>query len=101
MEQRVFQYEMLVAATRNFNPKNKLGEGGFSRLQGIVAKIIDELIQKKMSWVLIRVLVDVQHKNMVNLYGYCTHGDDKVLVYEYVPNESLNKLLFSRKPHRH
>ncbi|KAG6499591.1 hypothetical protein ZIOFF_039381 [Zingiber officinale] len=57
-EQRVFQYEMLVVATRNFNPKNKLGEGGFSRLQGIVAKTIDELIQKKMSWVLIRVLAD-------------------------------------------
>lgn len=45
-----------------------------------------------------QLLSRVQHKNVVNLYGYCAHGDDKLLVYEYVANESLDKLLFSRTP---
>lgn len=43
------------------------------------------------------LLSRVQHKNVVNLYGYCAHDDDKLLVYEYIPNESLDKLLFSGK----
>nr|CAD1826471.1 unnamed protein product [Ananas comosus var. bracteatus] len=46
------------------------------------------------------LLSRVQHKNVVNLYGYCTHGNDKLLVYEYVPNESLDKLLFAERPRR-
>lgn len=42
------------------------------------------------------LLSRIQHKNVVTLYGYCTHADDKLLVYEYVHNESLDKILFSR-----
>lgn len=43
-----------------------------------------------------KLLARVQHRNVVNLLGYCTHGDEKLLVYEYVSNESLDKLLFSK-----
>lgn len=43
-----------------------------------------------------KLLAKVQHRNVVNLWGYCTHGDDKLLVYEYVANESLDKVLFSK-----
>lgn len=45
-----------------------------------------------------RLLSRVQHKNVVNLLGYCAHGTEKLLVYEYVANESLDKLLFFGKP---
>lgn len=44
-----------------------------------------------------KLLSCLQHKNVVNLYGYCAHAEDKLLVYEYVANESLDKLLFSGK----
>lgn len=43
-----------------------------------------------------RLLARVQHRNVVNLLGYCVHGAEKLLVYEYVTNESLDKLLFSK-----
>ncbi|KAJ0981346.1 hypothetical protein J5N97_009601 [Dioscorea zingiberensis] len=106
-EKKVFQYETLVTATRNFNPKHKLGEGGFGpvykgrledgrevavkRLGRGSRQGVKEFTNEAM------LLSRVQHKNVVNLYGYCTHGDHKLLVYEYVPNESLDKLLFSQE----
>ncbi|XP_012570588.1 cysteine-rich receptor-like protein kinase 43 isoform X2 [Cicer arietinum] len=41
-----------------------------------------------------KLLTRVQHRNVVNLFGYCIHGREKLLVYEYVPRESLDKFLF-------
>ena len=43
-----------------------------------------------------KLLARAQHQNVVNLLGYCAHGTEKLLVYEYVANENLNKLLFSK-----
>lgn len=43
-----------------------------------------------------KLLARVQHRNVVNLLGYCAHGPEKLLVYEYVVNESLDKHLFSK-----
>lgn len=43
-----------------------------------------------------KLLARVQHRNVVTLLGYCAHGAEKLLVYEYVANESLHKLLFSK-----
>ncbi|KAE8729175.1 Cysteine-rich receptor-like protein kinase 10 [Hibiscus syriacus] len=45
-----------------------------------------------------KVLARVQHRNVVNPLGYCIHGDEKLLVYEYISNQSLDKVLF--KPNR-
>lgn len=43
-----------------------------------------------------RLLARVQHRNVVNLIGFCAHRGEKLLVYEYVANESLDKLLFGK-----
>ena len=43
-----------------------------------------------------KLLARVQHRNVVNLVGYCVHGNEKLLVYEYVAHESLDKFLFSK-----
>ena len=45
-----------------------------------------------------KLLSRVQHRNVVSLLGYCSHEEEKLLVYEYVANESLDKFLFSKFP---
>ncbi|XP_045805317.1 putative receptor-like protein kinase At4g00960 [Trifolium pratense] len=109
-EQRTFSYETLVAATNNFNVHNKLGEGGFGPVYK--GKLNDgrEIAVKKLSLgsnqgktqfvAEAKLLTRVQHRNVVNLYGYCIHGREKLLVYEYISHESLDKFLFrSNKKH--
>ncbi|OAY72682.1 putative LRR receptor-like serine/threonine-protein kinase [Ananas comosus] len=106
-EQKVFRYETLAAATRGFSPKQKLGEGGFGPVYKGRLEDGREVAVKRLGMGSRQgakeftneamLLSRVQHKNVVNLYGYCTHGNDKLLVYEYVPNESLDKLLFAER----
>lgn len=103
-EQKQFPFETLVSATKNFHPDNKLGEGGFGPV--FKGKLEDgrEIAVKKLSQSSrqgkkeftneAKLLARVQHRNVVNLLGYCAHGAEKLLVYEYVANESLDKLLF-------
>ncbi|GKV35391.1 hypothetical protein SLEP1_g43663 [Rubroshorea leprosula] len=106
-EQKQFPFETLVAATKDFNPSHKLGEGGFGpvfkgRLDDgrdiAVKKLSHSSNQGKKEFMNeAKLLSRVQHRNVVNLLGYCVHGIEKLLVYEYVPNESLDKLLFKSK----
>ncbi|KAM0986693.1 hypothetical protein ACFX2I_010884 [Malus domestica] len=103
-EQKHFPFETLAAATKNFHPSHKLGEGGFGPV--FKGKLEDgrEIAVKKLSQSSnqgkkefmneAKLLARVQHRNVVNLLGYCAHGVEKLLVYEYVLNESLDKFLF-------
>ncbi|RDX71317.1 Cysteine-rich receptor-like protein kinase 10 [Mucuna pruriens] len=103
-EQKIFAYETLAAATKNFSAIHKLGEGGFGPVYK--GKLNDgrEIAVKKLSHTSnqgkkefmneAKLLARVQHRNVVNLVGYCVHGSEKLLVYEYVAHESLDKLLF-------
>nr|KJB60904.1 hypothetical protein B456_009G330600 [Gossypium raimondii] len=104
-EQKNFLFETLVAATKDFHPHHKLGEGGFGPVYR--GKLDDgrEIAVKKLSQYSnqgkkefeneAKLLARVQHRNVVNLLGYCIHGNEKLLVYEYVANQSLDKFLFS------
>ncbi|KAI5573688.1 hypothetical protein POPTR_010G109700v4 [Populus trichocarpa] len=103
-EQKQFSFETLVSATKDFHLTHKLGEGGFGPVYK--GKLDDgrEIAVKKLSHSSnqgkkeftneAKLLSRVQHRNVVNLLGYCAHGVEKLLVYEYVANESLDKLLF-------
>ncbi|KAG4991345.1 hypothetical protein AAZX31_09G112400 [Glycine max] len=103
-EQKIFPYETLVAATNKFHILNKLGEGGFGPVykgklndgrEIAVKKLSHRSNQGKTQFVNeAKLLARVQHRNVVSLFGYCTHGFEKLLVYEYVLHESLDKLLF-------
>ncbi|XVF43594.1 hypothetical protein PTKIN_Ptkin02bG0052200 [Pterospermum kingtungense] len=103
-EQKHFSFETLAAATKDFHPHHKLGQGGFGPVYR--GKLDDgrEIAVKKLSQSSnqgkkefeneAKLLARVQHRNVVNLLGYCAHGSEKLLVYEYVTNQSLDKLLF-------
>ncbi|CAI0383353.1 unnamed protein product [Linum tenue] len=108
-EQKHFAFETLVSATKDFHPSNKLGEGGFGPVYK--GKLDDgrEIAVKRLSHssrqgkneftTEAKLLARVQHRNVVSLLGYCVHDMEKLLVYEYVVNESLDKLLFSKYLH--
>ncbi|PIN19901.1 Serine/threonine protein kinase [Handroanthus impetiginosus] len=103
-DQKHFSFEALVKATENFHPSQKLGEGGFGSV--FKGKLDDgrEIAVKRLSQSSTqgktqfqneaKLLLRVQHRNVVNLLGYCVHDAEKLLVYEYVVNQSLDKLLF-------
>ncbi|CAH9096000.1 unnamed protein product [Cuscuta epithymum] len=103
-EQKQFQFETLVSATNNFHLSNKLGEGGFGPVFKGRLRDGREVAVKKLSQssrqgnrefqMEAKVLTRVQHRNVVNLLGYCVHGAEKLLVYEFMSNESLDKILF-------
>ncbi|CAA0836581.1 Probable LRR receptor-like serine/threonine-protein kinase [Striga hermonthica] len=99
-----FSYGELRAATDDFNPDNKLGEGGFGTVykgtlgDGRVVAVKQLSVashQGKSQFVAeIATISAVQHRNLVKLYGCCIEGEKRLLVYEYLVNKSLDQLLF-------
>ncbi|XP_076953505.1 cysteine-rich receptor-like protein kinase 43 [Bidens hawaiensis] len=100
-EQKIFTIQSLISATNNF--EHKLGQGGFGpvfkgKLQDgreiAVKKLSETSKQGKREFTNeAKLLACIQHRNVVSLLGYCAFPE-KLLVYEYVVNESLDKLLF-------
>ncbi|OIS96931.1 PREDICTED: probable LRR receptor-like serine/threonine-protein kinase At1g56140 [Nicotiana attenuata] len=99
-----FSYSELRAATADFNPSNKLGEGGFGPVykgtleDGRVVAVKQLSVashQGKSQFVAeIATISAVQHRNLVKLYGCCIEGEKRSLVYEYLENKSLDQALF-------
>ncbi|KAH0895282.1 hypothetical protein HID58_057711 [Brassica napus] len=101
-----FSYSELKTATQDFNPSNKLGEGGFGPVykgnlndgrEVAVKQLSVGSRQGKGHFVAEIVAIStVMHRNLVKLYGCCYEGDHRLLVYEYLPNGSLDQALFGR-----
>nr|XP_011460365.1 PREDICTED: probable LRR receptor-like serine/threonine-protein kinase At1g07650 isoform X1 [Fragaria vesca subsp. vesca] len=99
-----FRFKQIKAATDNFNPANKLGEGGFGAvykgelLDGsfiAVKQLSSKSKQGNREFVNeIGMMSSLQHPNLVKLYGCCTEGNQLFLVYEYMENNSLSHTLF-------
>ncbi|KAF6148395.1 hypothetical protein GIB67_036610 [Kingdonia uniflora] len=91
---RSFTFRELATATRNFKPVNLIGEGGFGRL--VAVKQLDQnSLQGNQEFIVeVLMLSLLHHSNLVNLIGYCTDGDQRLLVYEYMPMGSLEDHLF-------
>ncbi|KAB2637107.1 LRR receptor-like serine/threonine-protein kinase [Pyrus ussuriensis x Pyrus communis] len=99
-----FSYAELRSATEDFNPSNKLGEGGYGPVykgtlsDGRVVAVKQLSVashQGKSQFVSeIATISAVQHRNLVKLYGCCIEGSQRILVYEYLENKSLDQALF-------
>ncbi|KAF8107794.1 hypothetical protein N665_0116s0001 [Sinapis alba] len=101
-----FSLKQLIVATDNFDPLNKIGEGGFGsvykgRLQDgtliAVKKLSSKSCQGNKEFVNeIGMIACLQHPNLVKLYGCCCENNQLLLVYEYLENNCLADALFGR-----
>ncbi|XP_008805652.1 PTI1-like tyrosine-protein kinase At3g15890 [Phoenix dactylifera] len=97
----------LVHATNNFHEKNKLGEGGFgtvyfgqtSKGEEIAVKRLKAMTAKtEMEFAIeVEILGRVRHKNLLSLKGFYAGGDERLIVYDYMPNLSLISHLHGRR----
>ncbi|KAK3123851.1 hypothetical protein QOZ80_8AG0637060 [Eleusine coracana subsp. coracana] len=116
---REFKYEKLRKATRNFDERQKLGRGGYGEVyKGLLpadgaaapegamevavkkftrddARSIDDFLAE------VDIINRLRHKNIVPLIGWCYKKGQLLLVYEYMPNGSLDQHLFRRGAHAH
>uniref|UniRef100_M8D8T5 Cysteine-rich receptor-like protein kinase 42 n=1 Tax=Aegilops tauschii TaxID=37682 RepID=M8D8T5_AEGTA len=103
-----FNYHDLKAATNNFSEKSKIGEGGFGDVfKGLLKN--GKIVAVKRLAVMqtsrakedfeseVKLISNVQHRNLVRLLGCSRKGSECLLVYEYMANSSLDKFLYGER----
>ncbi|KAL5972906.1 hypothetical protein ACLOJK_039712 [Asimina triloba] len=99
-----FSFATIEAATDNFAAENKLGEGGFGPVYKGILPEGQEMAVKRLSRSSgqgleefkneVMLISKVQHRNLVRLLGWSVRGEERILMYEYMPNKSLDCFLF-------
>ncbi|CAL5349522.1 unnamed protein product [Camellia sinensis] len=105
---RSFMFRELAVATKNFRDANLIGEGGFGcvykgrldsgQLVAVKQLNLDGLQGNQEFIVEVLMLSLLHHRNLVTLIGYCTDGEQRLLVYEYMAMGSLEDHLFDIEP---
>ncbi|XP_023758537.1 receptor-like serine/threonine-protein kinase SD1-8 isoform X1 [Lactuca sativa] len=107
LELPLFDFKTLAMATNNFSDTNKLGQGGFGcvykgiltegevvavkRLSRICEQGIEELKNE------VQLIAKLQHRNLVRVLGCCIEVEEKLLIYEFMENKSLDMFLFDKE----
>ncbi|XP_026432568.1 cysteine-rich receptor-like protein kinase 10 [Papaver somniferum] len=100
-----FNFGIVSAATDNFSEANRLGEGGFGSVyKGTLSDSWQEIAVKRLSKNSgqgeqefkneITLVAKLQHRNLVKLVGFSLTGEEKLLIYEFMPSGSLDQFLF-------
>ncbi|KAL0012584.1 hypothetical protein SO802_007692, partial [Lithocarpus litseifolius] len=100
----IFSLEEVATATNNFHVANMLGRGGFGPVykgklqdgQEIAVKRLSKSSGQGLEEFMNEVMVisKLQHRNLVRLLGCYSEGEEKMLIYEYMPNKSLDTYVF-------
>ncbi|GMI84366.1 hypothetical protein HRI_002105900 [Hibiscus trionum] len=101
---QVFSLSSIKAATNNFSNENKLGEGGYGPVYKGKLPKGKEIAVKRLSKSShqgveefkneVTLTASLQHVNLVRVLGICTEKEEKMLVYEFMPNKSLDFYLY-------
>ncbi|XP_048633022.1 cysteine-rich receptor-like protein kinase 10 [Brassica napus] len=101
-----FDYSTIQAATNDYSENNKIGRGGFGEVYKGTLLNGTEVAVKRLSKSSgqgetefnneVVVVAKLQHKNLVRLMGFSLEREERILVYEYVPNKSLDYFLFGQ-----
>ncbi|XP_010665452.1 probable L-type lectin-domain containing receptor kinase S.5 [Vitis vinifera] len=103
---RKFRLKELKAATENFNSKNELGKGGFGTVykgflknkEVAVKRFSMNSHQSNQDFIAeVTTISNLHHKNLVKLVGWCYEKRELLIIYEFMPNTSLDKLIFCKK----
>ncbi|XP_031281337.1 G-type lectin S-receptor-like serine/threonine-protein kinase At4g27290 [Pistacia vera] len=106
LELPLFELDTISNATENFSINNKLGEGGFGPVYKGTLVDGQEIAVKRLSKISgqglneftneVILIAKLQHRNLVKLLGCCIEGDEKMLIYEFMPNNSLDSFIFDQ-----
>ncbi|ESW05312.1 hypothetical protein PHAVU_011G169600 [Phaseolus vulgaris] len=96
---RIFTFKELKVASDNFSQSNKIGQGGFGSVyKGLLKdgklaaiKVLSEESTQGVKEFMteINVISEIEHENLVKLYGCCVEGKHRILVYNFLENNSL------------
>ncbi|XP_031247796.1 cysteine-rich receptor-like protein kinase 19 [Pistacia vera] len=99
-----YNFYDIEAATDRFSFENKLGQGGYGPVYKALLPNGQEVAVKKLSKTStqgyeefrneVMLTAKLQHVNLVRLLGFCTDREEQMLIYEYMPNKSLDYYLF-------
>ncbi|KAK6132851.1 hypothetical protein DH2020_033414 [Rehmannia glutinosa] len=110
LELPLLKLATIVAATNNFSRENIIGEGGFGPVYRGNLSAEEEIAVKRLSRTSgqgleefkneVILIAKLQHRNLVRLLGCCIEGEERMLIYEYLQNKSLDYFVFDQNQRR-